>query len=296
MKNKEVTDGFVFVASFYSVEFPLGQSEIGDTSGGDDNDMNSMLFCANQYIQITLEGTTEKSIQNKILSIMKDRFELFTDKMNYFLANHFWTQNQLCQSFLQAYITILTKFSQLDMVDQIEMSSDLLKTIIARLEELIMKSEIGMARSTITYPLIVIVFEIVIESNKGQVEYLRILVGCAVQCNFACDRSAPIVGIKIGFLDRLVTELAKIQIKISIMKFRQLADTAQGRLLVIIFGILRNALHKQPEVKKHLAAGEFVPTLSILWSYCAAHENLMRPLLQEGYPIYPTLPEGWYLT
>ena len=142
LNNKEVTDGFVFVASFYSVEFPLSPN--GDT-GGQDNDMNSMLFCANQYIQITLEGTTEKTIQNKILTIMKDRFELFTDKMNYFLANHFWTQNQLCQSFLQTFITILTKFSQHDMVDQLDLSSDLLKTIIARLEELIMKSEIGMA-------------------------------------------------------------------------------------------------------------------------------------------------------
>ena len=67
------------------------------------------------------------------------------------------------------------------------------------------------------------------------------------------------------------------------MKFRQLAETAQGRLIVIIFGILRNALHKQPEVKTHLATGEFVPTLSRLWSYCAAHENLTRPLLQGNY-------------
>ena len=141
LNSKEVTDGFVFVGSFYSVEFPLSPN--GDASGND-NDMNSMLFCANQYIQITLEGATEKSIQNKILSIMKDRFELFSGKMNYFLANHFWTQNQLCQSFLQTYITILTKFSQLDMVDQIDISSDLLKTIISKLEELILKSEIGM--------------------------------------------------------------------------------------------------------------------------------------------------------
>ena len=141
LNSKEVTDGFVFIASFYSVEFPLSPN--GDTSGND-NDMNSMLFCANQYIQITLEGATEKSIQNKILSIMKDRFELFSGKMNYFLGNHFWTQNQLCQSFLQTYITILTKFSQLDMVDQIDISSDLLKTIISKLEELILKSEIGM--------------------------------------------------------------------------------------------------------------------------------------------------------
>ena len=76
------------------------------------------------------------------------------------------------------------------------------------------------------------------------------------------------------------------------MKFRQLADTAQGRLLVIIFGILRNALHKQPEVKKHLASGEFVPTLSRLWSYCATHENLMRPLLQENYQFYSSKPKN----
>ena len=124
------------------MEFPLSPN--GDTSGND-NDMNSMLFCANQYIQITLEGATEKTIQNKILAVMKDRFELFSGKMNYFLANHFWTQNQLCQSFLQTYITILTKFSQLDMVDQIDISSDLLKTIISKLEELILKSEIGTA-------------------------------------------------------------------------------------------------------------------------------------------------------
>ena len=53
-----------------------------------------------------------------------------------------------------------------------------------------------------------------------------------------------------------------------------------GRVANVI-PVAGNALYKQRDVRVHLANSDFIPILSRLWSHCATHEKLTRPLLQE---------------
>jgi hypothetical protein len=185
--------------------------------------------------------------------------DLTTKMCHYFeQSSGFWEKLELSISFIRVLITIITKVNQISSFENLENFDEerLLKVLILRFEEVLIRSE------------------------SPVIDKLRILLGCAIQSMCGMGLNGSSIALRLDFPGRLTNELAKFQIKISLIKFRQLSETSYGQLIFIIFSIMRNMVYKQRALKENLAKTDFIPIVSRLWSHCLGQEKLIRALLQ----------------
>ena len=56
--------------------------------------------------------------------------------------------------------------------------------------------------------------------------------------------------------------------KVTLEKFRQLAETSYGQFLMLSFNLIRNATFQNQKVQDHVVRGDLPAILSRLWSHC----------------------------
>jgi len=197
--------------------------------------MDVMFTLGNEYLMVTLETQigSDKIKSEQLIAETVDRFPDFTAKMTIYLENSkiFWEKIQLSISFIRALITIITKINQVNSENFKKLKNSnfdeekTLKILISRFEEVLIRPE------------------------SELIDQIRTLLGCAIQSMAAMGLDAPCIALRLGFPARLTNQLAKIQIKISIMKFKQLEQTSFGQLIFIIFSIIRNMVFDQKALK-----------------------------------------------
>jgi len=244
-------DAVHFVLAFYALE--------PDHS----RDMDVMFQMGNELLALVLEQTHEQQGKQRLVEAINHHLDAFTERALEYLAC-FWEKTDTAISFVNTLIQVYVKFHQIKSADQIKIRYDpeqeriLTLALITRFDELHTKPE------------------------TADVMKWRALIGCCLQNLFIFDHSicAGEVAIENGFLDRLTTDLARVQIRVTLEKFRQLAETSYGQFIALAFNIIRNVTYRNERGQNHMARGEFPAIASRLWSHCLGSDKLMRPLLQ----------------
>ena len=220
MNPVDILSGYKFVMTFYSIEVE-NMAE-----------MDIMFQLGNEYIIRMLEtniGTDKIKSEQMVAETIVRLGDLTTKMCHYFeQSSGFWEKLELSISFIRALITIITKVNQISSFENLENFDEerLLKVLILRFEEVLIRSE------------------------SPVIDKLRILLGCAIQSMCGMGLNGSSIALRLDFPGRLTNELAKIQIKISLIKFRQLSETSYGQLIFIIFSIMRNMVYKQRALKE----------------------------------------------
>ena len=178
-------DAVNFVLSFYALE--------PDNS----YDMDIMFQMGNEYLALVLEQTHDQQVKQRLVEAISHHLESFTMRTIEYL-DIFWSKTDTAISFIKTMIQIFVRFHQQKDPEQIKIRYEetleraLITKLINRFDELHTKSE------------------------TMSIMKWRALLGCAIQNLFIFDHSnlAARVAIENGFLERLITDLARVQIKV----------------------------------------------------------------------------------
>jgi len=241
---------------------PLALSLFSVEFGNDASVVYELEVCyevAANFVLVVLESTDRETLE-QVMGVCENHFSSLIKVLIHYGRNIFKVNSRLTSSLLRAYILILAKYPN-------GPSSSLTRTMEEHLPNL-------------TSFLISIFEQLLLKTSSLQVDQFRGLVGCALQATFGVSNAAILEANKNGVGERLVDELARVQIKIALNKPKNLIDTSDGQLLLIIFGIFRNYFNKSLGTNQQISKTDFVVVCGRLWPFALSNEKLVRSLLQ----------------
>jgi len=155
---------------------------------------------AANFILVVLDAADRDNAQ-RIIALCEDHFAQFLQILIFYGKNYFWQNTRLISTMLRAYVLILAKYPERRLTDE-ENITDKMTEYLPNL--------IGFLISSFE--------ELLLKNPTGQIDELRGLVGSALQATLGVSTHAIEEANQNGIGERLVDELARVQIKIALNK------------------------------------------------------------------------------
>ena len=170
---------------------------------------------AANFILVILESADRENTE-RIVALCEEYFSNFLKIFIYYGKHLFWENTRLISTLIRAYILILAKYPERRLTDESNITD-------------IMEDELPNLMSF----LICSFEQLLLKSSTAQIDELRGLVGSALQATFGVSNRAIDEANQNGIGERLVDELARVQIKIALNKPKVISHMRQVTNIIL---------------------------------------------------------------